>query len=121
SEDRKAIVALSASSETPAVQDADRMSALPACPLAPTITHPWPIFTDKRAKDFVDFDEDLQVKDIRNTVADGYDDIQLVKRYSTAGFGPSQGRHTNLNMIRLVAEATGKTLGEIGTTTFRPP
>ena len=56
-------------------------------------------------KDFVDFDEDLQAKDIVNTVADGYDDIQLVKRYSTAGLGPSQGRHANLNTIRIVAEA----------------
>ena len=42
-------------------------------------------------------------KDIVNTVEDGYDDIQLVKRYSTVGLGPSQGRHANLNTIRLVA------------------
>ena len=111
------------SSASTAVRDAGETPAIPAvaCSLAPTVTHPRPIFTDKRAKDFVDFDEDLQVKDILNTVADGYDDIQLVKRYSTAGLGPSQGRHTNLSVIRLVAEATGKTPAEIGTTTFRPP
>ena len=52
---------------------------------------------------------------------DGYDDIQLVKRYSTAGLGPSQGRHANLNTIRIVARATGKSIESIGTTTFRPP
>ena len=85
------------------------------------ITHPWPIFADGGGKDFVDFDEDLQAKDIINTVKDGYDDIQLVKRYSTVGLGPSQGRHANLNTIRLVAEATGKSPEAVGTTTFRPP
>ena len=90
-------------------------------PEAARITHPYPIFTSKRGKDFVDFDEDLQVKDIVNTVKDGYDDIQLVKRYSTEGFGPSQGRHANLNTIRIVARVTGKSLESIGTTTFRPP
>ena len=90
-------------------------------PETASITHPYPIFSDDKAKDFVDFDEDLQVKDIVNTIKDGYDDIQLVKRYSTEGFGPSQGRHANLNTIRIVAKETGKTLEAIGTTTFRPP
>ena len=85
------------------------------------ITHPWPIVADPHGKDFVDFDEDLQTRDIVNTVKDGYTDIQLVKRYSTAGFGPSQGRHANLNTIRLVASQTGESLEKIGTTTFRPP
>jgi sarcosine oxidase subunit alpha len=85
------------------------------------ITHPYPIFTHREAKDFVDFDEDLQIKDIVNTIKDGYDDIQLVKRYSTEGFGPSQGRHANVNTVRIVANVTGKAMGVIGTTTFRPP
>ena len=92
-----------------------------ADPEAANITHPYPIFSSKAAKDFVDFDEDLQTKDLVNTVKDGYDDIQLVKRYSTEGFGPSQGRHANLNTIRIVGRATGRTLEAIGTTTFRPP
>ena len=90
-------------------------------PSAARVNHPYPIFTDKRSHDFIDFDEDLQSKDIVNTVKDGYDDIQLVKRYSTAGFGPSQGRHANLNTIRIVARATGKSIESIGTTTYRPP
>ncbi|MDQ0467966.1 glycine cleavage T C-terminal barrel domain-containing protein [Labrys wisconsinensis] len=96
-------------------------SALTADPGAARITHPWPIFSDPKAKDFVDFDEDLQTKDIVHSVQDGYDDIQLVKRYSTAGLGPSQGRHANLNTIRLVAKETGRSIAAVGTTTFRPP
>lgn len=88
---------------------------------AAAITHPYPIFKSGKGKEFIDFDEDLTIKDIVNSVKDGYDDIQLVKRYSTAGFGPSQGRHANLNTIRIVGAVTGKSLEAIGTTTFRPP
>jgi len=88
---------------------------------AAQINHPYPIFGDKGGHDYIDFDEDLKAKDIVNSVKDGYDDIQLVKRYSTAGLGPSQGRHANLNTIRIVARETGKSMASIGTTTFRPP
>lgn len=93
----------------------------PADPEAATITHPYPIFQAKSGMDFVDFDEDIKVKDVFDTIKDGFDDIQLMKRYSTIGFGPSQGRHAHLNTIRIVSRATGKTPAEIGTTTFRPP
>jgi sarcosine oxidase subunit alpha len=92
-----------------------------ADPYAAQVSHPYPVFAQKRGLDFIDFDEDLKAKDIVNTIKDGYDDIQLVKRYSTAGFGPSQGRHANLNTIRVVAKETGKSIESIGTTTFRPP
>jgi sarcosine oxidase subunit alpha len=92
-----------------------------ADPYAAHVSHPYPVFAQKRGLDFIDFDEDLKAKDIVNTIKDGYDDIQLVKRYSTAGLGPSQGRHANLNTIRVVAKETGKSIESIGTTTFRPP
>ena len=85
------------------------------------ITHPWPIFPHPKGKDFVDFDEDLQVSDIVETVAAGFDGVELMKRYSTVGMGPSQGRHSNVAAIRLCAEATGRGPGEVGATTTRPP
>lgn len=88
---------------------------------AKTITHPWPITESNHGGDFIDFDEDLKTRDIIDTVHSGYDDIQLVKRYSTAGLGPSQGRHANLNTIRMVAREKGRNIETIGTTTFRPP
>lgn len=81
----------------------------------------WPIFKHPKGKDFVDFDEDLQVKDIINTTRIGYRDVQLVKRYSTVGMGPSQGRHSALPTARLVAKATDRSVNETGVTTARPP
>lgn len=81
----------------------------------------WPIFKHPKGKDFVDFDEDLQAKDIINATRIGYRDVQLVKRFSTVGMGPSQGRHSALPTARLVANATGRSVTETGVTTARPP
>ncbi|MFR0672092.1 2Fe-2S iron-sulfur cluster-binding protein [Enterobacterales bacterium AW_CKDN230030176-1A_HGKHYDSX7] len=85
------------------------------------VNFPWPIFPHPKGKDFVDFDEDLQVRDIVNATRSGYRDVQLVKRFSTVGMGPSQGRHSALPTARLVAQATGRSISETGVTTARPP
>ncbi|MCO8163658.1 2Fe-2S iron-sulfur cluster-binding protein [Pseudomonas sp. 21LCFQ010] len=85
------------------------------------VNFPWPIFPHPKGKDFVDFDEDLQVRDIVNATRIGYRDVQLVKRYSTVGMGPSQGRHSALPTARLVAAATQRSISETGVTTARPP
>ncbi|XGW00648.1 MAG: glycine cleavage T C-terminal barrel domain-containing protein [Leptolyngbya sp. BL-A-14] len=71
-------------------------------------------------KNFVDFDEDLQLKDFYNATQEGFDNIELLKRYTTVGMGPSQGKHSNMNALRILAQITGKTPGEVGTTTARP-
>ncbi|MBM3508598.1 MAG: FAD-binding protein [Alphaproteobacteria bacterium] len=83
--------------------------------------HPWPIYPHPDGKAFVDFDEDLQIDDIENAVAEGYREIELVKRFSTVGMGPSQGRHSALTAARLVAKETGRRVGDVGVTTARPP
>ncbi|MFY1018152.1 2Fe-2S iron-sulfur cluster-binding protein [Ectopseudomonas khazarica] len=85
------------------------------------VNFPWPIFPHPKGKEFVDFDEDLQVRDIVNATRHGYRDVQLVKRFSTVGMGPSQGRHSALPTARLVAQATGRSVSETGVTTARPP
>ena len=97
------------------------LAAAPAvkCHAAPNF--PWPMFAHPQGKEFVDFDEDLQLRDIVNATRLGYRDIQLVKRFSTVGMGPSQGRHSALPTARLVAKATGRTVSETGVTTARPP
>lgn len=86
-----------------------------------SINHPWPIFPHPKGKDFVDFDEDQTVRDLENAVADGFEDIELVKRYTTTGMGPSQGRHSALNAVRITAKANGRGLPGAVVTTQRPP
>jgi len=85
------------------------------------VNHPWPICPHKKGKDFVDFDEDQTVADLENAVADGFEHPELAKRYSTTGMGPSQGRLSSLNALRIVQRINGKPLGGTAVTTQRPP
>ena len=94
------------------------VSAVPRAALSPS--HPYPIFDHPRAKNFVDFDEDLQLKDFANATQEGFDNIELLKRYTTVGMGPSQGKHSNMNAIRILAKLLHKSPGEVGSTTARP-
>ena len=88
---------------------------------APEMNYLQDLSPHPKGRDFVDFDEDLQIKDIKNAVSDGYRELELVKRYSTVGMGPSQGRHSALATARIVARETARKVGEVGITTSRPP
>lgn len=83
-------------------------------------SHPWPIVAHPRGRNFIDFDEDLQLKDLEQAAAEGFDNIELLKRFSTVGMGPSQGKHANMNAIRVLARLRGQNIDETGTTTARP-
>jgi len=83
-------------------------------------THPYPVIEHPKGKNFVDFDEDLQVKDLTNAALEGFDNIELMKRYTTVGMGPSQGKHSNMNAIRILAKITHQKIQDVGTTTARP-
>lgn len=83
-------------------------------------SHEYPIFRHPKHKNFIDFDEDIQLKDYINAAKEGFDNIELIKRFSTNGMGPSQGKHSNMNGIRILSKFTGKSIDETGTTTARP-
>jgi sarcosine oxidase subunit alpha len=83
-------------------------------------SHGWAIVEHPAGKNFVDFDEDLQFKDFPNAAQEGFDNIELLKRYTTVGMGPSQGKHSNMNALRILARITGKSPDQVGTTTARP-
>jgi sarcosine oxidase, subunit alpha len=87
----------------------------PECP-----THPYPIFPHPGGKEFVDFDEDLQVNDLENACQEGFDSSELLKRFSTVGMGPSQGKHSNMNALRILAKVRGEPIERLGVTTARP-
>ena len=95
-------------------------SELNACRDTDAHSHAWPIVAHPKGKNFVDFDEDLQLKDLVNAAKEGFDNIELMKRFSTVGMGPSQGKHANMNGIRVLAKVTGRTIDQTGSTTARP-
>lgn len=83
-------------------------------------SHPYPLTAHANGKEFIDFDEDLQVRDIKIAFREGFDSVELMKRYSTIGMGPSQGKASNMNGVRLLAQLRGEPVGAIGVTTPRP-
>jgi sarcosine oxidase subunit alpha len=72
-------------------------------------------------KSFVCVCEDVTVKDVRRAVAEGFDSVELAKRYTTVTMGPCQGKLCHLAAIRLLARETGTDESAIGPTTARPP
>ena len=72
-------------------------------------------------KAFVDMHNDVTVADIALAVREGYIAVEHLKRYTTAGMGPDQGKTGNPNILAALAEALGCGVGELGHTTFRPP
>ncbi|MBN9078036.1 MAG: sarcosine oxidase subunit alpha [Rhizobiales bacterium 65-79] len=76
---------------------------------------------DSKAKAFVDFQNDVTAKDIRLAVEQGMRSIEHVKRYTTNGMATDQGKTSNLHGLAIAAETLGKTMPEVGLTTFRPP
>jgi len=84
------------------------------------VSHPYPVFAHPRGRDFVDLDEDIQVKDLLNSAQEGFDSTELLKRFSTLGMGPSQGKHSNLHGARILMRAREATLVDTALTTQRP-
>jgi sarcosine oxidase subunit alpha len=74
-----------------------------------------------RGKCFACFCEDVTSKDIGLSIDEGYDSIELSKRYTTVTMGPCQGRMCQLQSVRLMAQHNGSSLADVGVTTARPP
>ena len=91
----------------------------PSMPRLPINDHP-ALFRG-RTHGFVDFSEDVVSKDIIAAAKEGYDSIELMKRYTTATMGGAQGKLETVNATAALAEAMGQTIAETGTTMWRPP
>ncbi|MFH1243687.1 MAG: 2Fe-2S iron-sulfur cluster-binding protein [Pseudomonadota bacterium] len=75
----------------------------------------------KGYKRFVSFDEDVTIEQIEQAIEEGFDQPELIKRYTAAGTGPSQSYLSGHNLAVLVAEMRGLKPGDLMSTTVRPP
>ncbi len=74
-----------------------------------------------KTKSFVDYQNDATAKDIKLALREGFRSIEHVKRYTTTGMGTDQGKLGNMHALGIISETAGAKMGELGTTTFRPP
>jgi len=64
---------------------------------------------------------DVTSKEMGFAVEEGFDSIELLKRYTTIGMGPCQGKSCLANCVRLAAGLTGRSIPGTGVPTARAP
>lgn len=74
-----------------------------------------------KGRAWLDFQNDVTVKDVVQAAAENFRSVEHMKRYTTQGMAPDQGKNSNVAALAVLAEATGRGIAETGTTTFRPP
>ena len=77
--------------------------------------------TASKTKAFVDQQHDVTAKDVEIAAHEGFQSVEHLKRYTTLGMATDQGKTSNVNGHALMAELTGRTMQQAGTTMARPP
>ncbi|THH38166.1 sarcosine oxidase subunit alpha family protein [Aliishimia ponticola] len=106
-----------------AMADLGRDAGLPDLPQADdspaTQTALWHVPGTARA--WVDFQNDVTVKDIKLAHQENMTPVEHLKRWTTLGMATDQGKTANVTALAVMSELTGKPIPETGTTIFRPP
>ncbi|WP_225029980.1 sarcosine oxidase subunit alpha family protein [Xinfangfangia pollutisoli] len=106
-----------------ALQDLGLTAHLPDLPRAEdgaAPPHPiWHVPGKKRA--WVDFQNDVTVKDIKLAHQENLRPVEHLKRWTTLGMATDQGKTANVTAIAVMAELTGQSIAQTGTTIYRPP
>jgi methylglutamate dehydrogenase subunit C len=76
---------------------------------------------ESKGKAFIDFQNDVAVSDVKLAACEGFRIPEHLKRYTTLGMATDQGKTGNANGAAVLAAVTGRYIGAVGTTTFRPP
>ncbi|MEM9434787.1 MAG: sarcosine oxidase subunit alpha family protein [Pseudomonadota bacterium] len=79
----------------------------------------WAVAGQKRA--WLDFQNDVTVKDVKLAAQESFSSVEHMKRYTTQGMAPDQGKNSNVSALAVLADTTGRSIPQTGTTTFRPP
>ncbi|WP_435660386.1 sarcosine oxidase subunit alpha family protein [Leisingera caerulea] len=74
-----------------------------------------------RGRAWLDFQNDVTVKDVKQAAVENFRSVEHMKRYTTQGMATDQGKNSNVAALAVLADSAGRTIPETGTTTFRPP
>ena len=76
---------------------------------------------DATGRQWLDFANDVTTKDVRLSAQENFASVEHMKRYTTQGMAPDQGKNSNVGALAVLADATGRGIPQTGTTTYRPP
>ena len=96
-------------------------TAVPDAEDAPVNITPFWHVGESGGRAWLDFQNDVTVKDIRIARDEGFHASEHMKRYTTLGMATDQGKTANVNALAVMAGLTGRTIAETGTTIYRPP
>ncbi len=80
----------------------------------------WPR-PDAEGRQWIDLQNDVTLKDVALAAREGFRSVEHLKRYTTLGMATDQGKTSNMAGLAAMAELSGRSIPEVGTTTFRPP
>ncbi|MED5473549.1 MAG: sarcosine oxidase subunit alpha family protein [Pseudomonadota bacterium] len=74
-----------------------------------------------KSRSWVDLQNDVTSKDIYQSYLEGFHSVEHLKRYTTLGMATDQGKSSNVLGLAIMAKIQKTTVGDVGTTIFRPP
>lgn len=105
-----------------ALQEADAAARLSAAPARHSYqVEPMRPDVSSKGRQWVDFQHDVTLKDVALAHRENMVSVEHLKRYTTLGMAGDQGKTSNIAGLSAMAELRGKSIPEVGTTTFRPP
>lgn len=84
------------------------------------ITPLWHVAHGK-GRAWIDQQNDVTVKDVKLAKQENFTSVEHLKRYTTLGMATDQGKTGNVIGLAVMAELTGRSIPETGTTIYRPP
>ena len=76
---------------------------------------------EAKGRAWLDMQNDVTVKDVGLAAQERFGAVEHMKRYTTQGMAPDQGKMSNVTALAILADVTGRSIPETGTTTYRPP
>ncbi|OWU84424.1 sarcosine oxidase subunit alpha [Oceanicola sp. 22II-s10i] len=74
-----------------------------------------------KGRAWLDLQNDVTVKDVKAAAQENFRSVEHMKRFTTQGMAPDQGKTSNIAALAVLADATGRGIPQTGTTTYRPP
>lgn len=94
---------------------------LPEAEDAPTRIAPLWQVSHGKGRAWIDQQNDVTVKDVKLAHQENFTSVEHLKRYTTLGMATEQGKTGNVIGLAVMAELTGRSIPETGTTIYRPP
>ncbi len=64
--------------------------------------------TGEKGRAWLDFANDVTTKDVRLAAQENFASVEHMKRYTTQGMAPDQGKNSNVAALAILADATGR-------------